>query len=88
MSNSSLHESNGSSVGQSAGTSRHTLFVANKWDLVSDKPRVLEGMHKKLDSHWLISDDGSQLLPLAATIDHDHLRAGYLGNRLENVIES
>ena len=51
----------------------------------------MDAVKKKLDNHWLTESNftqQSEVLPLAATVDLQHLRAGYLSDRLRLVIES
>lgn len=69
---------------------RRTLFILNKWDIIEEKQAMMDAVKKKLDTHWL-TEAGSQqseVLPLAATVDLQHLRAGYLSDRLSRVIET
>jgi serine/threonine protein kinase len=70
---------------------RRNLFILNKWDIIEEKEAMVHAVKKKLDNHWLTESNFSQLsevLPLAATVDLQHLRAGYLSDRLRHVIEA
>lgn len=43
-----------------AGMTRRTLFIANKWDQVQQKDAVMKEIHNKLRKHWLTPDKDTQ----------------------------
>lgn len=69
-----------------SGMSRNTMFIANKWDL-SKNPSMLEEIREKLEKHWLTDpNDQSKVLKLSAVRDMEHFKAGYVSDRLQDVI--
>ena len=54
------------------------------------KQDMLDAVQKKLQEHWLTkSGDQAQpfVHPFASTVDLEHLQAGYVSDRLHDVIE-
>ena len=66
------------------------MFILNKWDQIVKKDEMLDAVQKKLEEHWFTesaTQDQPFVHPFSATLDMEHLEAGYVSDRLQNVIE-
>jgi hypothetical protein len=70
---------------------RRSTFILNKWDQIVNKDETLEAVQEMLAERWStessISQDQPTVLPFSATLDMEHLEAGYISDRLEDVIK-
>ena len=72
----------------SKGMARSAMFVANKWDQVENEAVMSKELEKQLAQYRLATPtEEGELLKLMATRDRDHLRAGYVSQRLQALVD-